>query len=253
MARKVSAGYSGGAPVGGLQAFKTTLTTRDDLDIIIDPAGTGRFLIASDAQIQNQGDLRFADLDNSNWVAFQAPSVIPANYTLTLPSAVASTSGLALISDTGGNLSWGISGSALTDNTTDSNINYVLFTTQTSGGLTASRVSTSGLSFQPSTGTLTCISFVESSSITLKENIKPIDNALDIILQLEGVTYDRKDGSKKGEAGLIAEWVDKTLPNLVTKDNRGTPLGINYTKFSAYLIEAVKSLKREIDELKGKK
>jgi hypothetical protein len=251
MARNVSAGFTGGSPVGGLQAFKTRLTTRDNLDIIVDPAGTGRFLIDGVTQIQNQNNLRFADLDNSNWVAFQSPAVVSSNYTLTLPTTIASSTGLALISDTSGNLSWGVSGSALTNNTTDSNTNFIVFTTQSSGGLTTSRVSTSGLTFQPSTGTFTATAIVESSSITLKENVKPIENALDTILKLDGVTYDRKDGSKQGEAGLIAEWVNETLPNLVTKDNLGNPIGINYTKFSAYLIEAVKSLKQEIDSLKG--
>lgn len=93
----------------------------------------------------------------------------------------------------------------------------------------------------------------ETSSIALKENVMPIENALDSILQLVGVTYDRKDGSTKSEAGLIAEDVNRVLPNLVTKDSKGKPQGINYSKLSAYLIEAVKSLKSEIDSLKGNK
>jgi hypothetical protein len=41
----------------------------------------------SNLQIGSQGDLRFGDSDNSNWVAFQAPSVVPSNVTWTLPSA----------------------------------------------------------------------------------------------------------------------------------------------------------------------
>lgn len=93
----------------------------------------------------------------------------------------------------------------------------------------------------------------ETSSIALKENINPIDNALDSILQLVGVTYDRKDGSVKNEAGLIAEDVNRVIPNLVTKDKDGNVVGINYSRLSAYLIEAVKTLKEEIDGLKGKK
>ena len=92
--------------------------------------------------------------------------------------------------------------------------------------------------------------FTESSSATLKENITPIDGALDLILQLTGVIYDRRDGSRKNEAGLIAEEVNKVLPNLITLDDQGIPLGVQYTKLTAYLIEAVKSLKAEIDQLK---
>ena len=93
----------------------------------------------------------------------------------------------------------------------------------------------------------------ESSSIVYKENVMPITGALDAILQLVGVTYDRKNGSSKNEAGLIAEDVDKVLPNLVKHREDGSAEGINYTKLSAYLIEAIKTLKAEINELKSSK
>jgi hypothetical protein len=70
-------------------------------------------------------------------------------------------------------------------------------------------------------------------------------------LKLSGVTYDRRD-TQVHEAGLIAEWVDEVLPDLVTKDANGNAVGIKYSKLSAYLIECVKSLKQEIDVLKGR-
>jgi hypothetical protein len=97
-------------------------------------------------------------------------------------------------------------------------------------------------------GTLT-----ESSSITLKENVSPINNALDAITNLVGVTYDRKDGSAKQRAGLIAEEVEQVLPNVVQKDNDGNPSGIQYTNLIAYLVESIKELKIEIDTLKKQK
>jgi hypothetical protein len=96
-------------------------------------------------------------------------------------------------------------------------------------------------------GTLT-----ENSSETIKENVDPITNALDIIAQLTGVTYDRKDGSAKKRAGLIAEQVNKVLPNVVQKDKDGNPSGIQYTNLIAYLVESIKELKAEIDTLKSK-
>ena len=73
------------------------------------------------------------------------------------------------------------------------------------------------------------------------------------ILQLTGWIYDRKDGSQKREAGLVVEDVYPIIPNVVTLDDDGKPASINYSRFSAYLIEAVKSLKLEINELKGVK
>lgn len=95
--------------------------------------------------------------------------------------------------------------------------------------------------------TMTATTITETSSIVLKENVVPITGALDAVMKLMGVTYDRKDGSSKNEAGLIKEEVEKILPNLVTND------GIHYTKLTAYLIEAVKELTAEVTALKSNK
>jgi hypothetical protein len=93
---------------------------------------------------------------------------------------------------------------------------------------------------------------VETSSITLKENINPIDDALETVMKMLGVVYDRKDGSNKNEVGMIAEHLNEFAPNLVGKDENGNPSSIFYTRVTAYLVEAIKKLKNEIDELKGK-
>lgn len=120
----------------------------------------------------------------------------------------------------------------------------VASTTTTSGTL----VVTGGVGVS---GQLTCTTLVETSSIAFKENVNPISNALEIITQLMGVTYDRKD-NKEHEAGLIAEEVYKIAPDLVSLDKNGKPYGIKYTKLGAYLIESIKSLKEEIEHIKGK-
>lgn len=61
--------------------------------------------IAGDVQINAQSDLRFADSDNSNWVAFQAPAAITSNVTWTLPSSDGS-SGQVLGTNGSGVLTW---------------------------------------------------------------------------------------------------------------------------------------------------
>jgi integrase/recombinase XerC len=96
------------------------------------------------------------------------------------------------------------------------------------------------------------VGFLESY-LKLRDRQELIIDKDYFFLSLNGVTYDRKDGSAKKEAGLIAEEVNQILPNLVTKDKEGNPEGINYTKLTAYLIEAVKELKNELDSLKGTK
>jgi hypothetical protein len=61
--------------------------------------------LTGDVTINAQGDLRFADLDSSNWVALQAPGSIAANYTLTLPAADG-TANQALTTNGSGALGW---------------------------------------------------------------------------------------------------------------------------------------------------
>ena len=61
--------------------------------------------VAGDVQINAQGDLRFADTDSSNYVAFQAPATVASNVTWTLPAADG-TSGQVLSTDGLGALSW---------------------------------------------------------------------------------------------------------------------------------------------------
>lgn len=81
------------------------------------PGGGGE--VTGNITLNAQGDLRFADSDSSNWVAFQAPGTVTANVTWTLPDADATVSGYALISDAAGNLSWGEAGGGATGGGSD--------------------------------------------------------------------------------------------------------------------------------------
>ena len=253
MTRKVSGGLTGAPSVGALNIAPTAVVTAaTDQDITLSPTGTGMLMITANAQLNAQADLRWADADSSNWVAFQAPATITSNITWTLPAADG-TAGQFLSTNASGTLSWGSGSLSLTDQTASASTHYPLITTATSGAVTSANVTSTKFTFQPSTGTLTSTIFTESSSIALKENFDPIDNALEKILQLTAWIYDRKDGSQKREAGLVVEDVYPIIPNVVTLDDNGNPASINYSRFSAYLIEAVKSLKLEINELKGVK
>jgi hypothetical protein len=137
---------------------------------------------------------------------------------------------------------------------TASNNYFNIFTSQTSGwsfNANGTGADTDAKCTISLTGVVTSTNgFVESSSIALKENINPITGALDAIMNLVGVTYDRKNGSSKNEAGLIAEEVDRVIPNLVSHKEDGTADGIYYSKLTAYLVEAIKDLKSQIDPLK---
>lgn len=100
------------------------------------------------------------------------------------------------------------------------------------------------------TGTLT-----ETSSIRYKENIRPIDNAYETILNLSGVTYDRKDGTRQGEIGLIAEHVLPHAPQLVTYNQDGEVEGLDYSRLGAYFVEGFKTVDKQlarIDDLEAR-
>jgi hypothetical protein len=102
-------------------------------------------------------------------------------------------------------------------------------------------------------GTMTAGTVTETSSIVLKENFRPIENPLEKVLQLLGQIYDRKDGSSKDEAGLVAEDVYKIIPNLVKTDGNGNPESVFYSRLSVYLLESIKVLSDEITKLKSGK
>ena len=86
------------------------------------------------------------------------------------------------------------------------------------------------------------------SDESLKENVVTIPNALEKVSQLRGVNYDRKD-TGKFSIGVIAQEVEKIIPEVVS-DNDGIK-SVAYGNIVGLLIEAIKDLKDEIEELKS--
>lgn len=74
----------------------------------------------------------------------------------------------------------------------------------------------------------------------LKTKIKPLQGALNKVMQLEGVSFDWKKGGKKS-IGVIAQDIQKILPEVVLEGKDGF-LSVNYQVLTALLIEAVKEL-----------
>ena len=110
------------------------------------------------------------------------------------------------------------------------------------------------------TGTLTVrgdvIAYGSPSDISLKENIKPIDNALDKVSKLKGVTFNWKESDSvldiKEDIGFIAQDVQGVLPELVRENDNGK-LSLRDKGIVPILVEAIKELKAEIEELKKHK
>jgi hypothetical protein len=91
-----------------------------------------------------------------------------------------------------------------------------------------------------------------ASSIRWKSNIQAIDNPLDKVLQLRGVYFDwDQEHGGEHDVGMIAEEVGKVLPEIVQYEEDGIyTSGMDYSKLTPLLVEAIKELKKENDSLK---
>jgi len=101
------------------------------------------------------------------------------------------------------------------------------------------------------------IAYGTPSDKRLKENIKPIESALDKVEKLKGVTFDWKEQDKDikqtwvKDIGFIAQDVQEVLPELV-RENPDGMLSMRHQGITPILVEAIKELKAEIEELKNK-
>ena len=105
-------------------------------------------------------------------------------------------------------------------------------------------------------GTLEFTTGYALSDVRLKIDITPLQGALGKVQALQGVNYkwDIEDNPRRGFAddqqiGLIAQEVEKIVPEAVRTDSNGFK-AVSYDKLTAVLVEAVKELKAENDQLK---
>jgi len=91
------------------------------------------------------------------------------------------------------------------------------------------------------------------SDARLKENVETIDNALDKVCAMRGVTFNRIDNENgERQMGVIAQEIQDIVPEVVkVNDDEDSTLSVSYGNLVGVLIESIKELKAEIDELKG--
>ncbi len=108
-------------------------------------------------------------------------------------------------------------------------------------------------------GNVMASSFNQASSRRWKKNISSIDNALNIVNQLRGVSYRWKEDDR-ADIGLIAEEVGAIVPEIVAFEENGNDArSIDYGRLAPILIEGIKELhlivqqqQMQIDQLKAK-
>jgi hypothetical protein len=96
-----------------------------------------------------------------------------------------------------------------------------------------------------------------TSDERLKYNIVPISNPISKIEAIGGYTFDWKPehkdlhGFEGHDVGVIAQEIESILPEIVTTRDTGYK-AVKYEKIVPLLIEAIKDLQKQIDELKSK-
>ena len=93
-----------------------------------------------------------------------------------------------------------------------------------------------------------------SSSIRWKTEVQDISSKIDtsLIYKMRPVTYKASEGHGDQDElniGFIAEEVERLIPNLVPKDEKGRPSSVRYSLISVLIIEELKKLKEIIDRL----
>jgi hypothetical protein len=147
------------------------------------------------------------------------------------------------------------SGTTITNDTTTNSSFFPVFTTATSGSISAANVSNTKLFFNPSTGTLTATVLSANSDERLKENWA--DVAHDFISKLAQVKhgiFSRTDSGNR-ESGVGAQSLQVVLPEAVVEGADGF-LSVNYGGAALVaaieLAKVVEELRAEIAELKAK-
>ncbi len=138
--------------------------------------------------------------------------------------------------------------------------NYLNYSVPTSGahafyitGVLILTVNANGISTNgtiTATNTITGSDIIATSDRRLKTNVENISNALATVRKLRGVKFNRK-GSDRRHLGFIAQETKEHVPEVVFGDNDEI-LGISYGNMVALLVEAVKELAIENEELRAK-
>ena len=173
----------------------------------------------------NKGSaLTYTELDQNFGQFFYSSSVAVDGTALTLhyTGSNAVTSSNAFI----------VSGSKVGINTTNSDL-PLTYNLEVSGSIRASSA------------------VLSNSDARLKENINNIDGALTKIVSSRGVTFNRTESPDRKEIGVIAQEIEKILPEVVYKDNKDY-LSVNYSGIVPVLIESIKELEQRVKELENK-
>lgn len=127
---------------------------------------------------------------------------------------------------------------------------FPVFATDATGNQ-APKTDSSALTYNASTGTLAATNVNSTSDANLKENVENIVGSIDILKDINGVKFVwKKLGTPS--VGVIAQDVEKVLPELVSERSDTGTKSVNYNGLVGVLIEAVKELSARVSELENR-
>ena len=186
------------------------------------------------------GNINVGNISSGNW----AGNVITVAYGGTGLSSL--TSNALMVGNATGNVKFvspGNVGNVLTSNGTNWLSTAPVLVENPAGTftLTGNLITTGDMTVQ---GTL-----YESSDIKLKKDVQTINDALDTLNNLRGVTFNWIKNDKQS-MGLIAQETEKVIPYIVQEDTLGVR-SINYTALVGLLIESIKELNNKVSDLES--
>ncbi len=138
------------------------------------------------------------------------------------------------------------------------NANAVTYTLSGIPPLAGGTVPFSGVVKLDVNGIIRTTGIFATSDRKFKQDIKTIDNALNVIQNLEGRTYHWKKEANKDLAfddnthsGFVAQEIEKVLPHLVATSENGDK-AVNYQELTPYLVEAIKEQQNQIVALNNR-
>lgn len=136
----------------------------------------------------------------------------------------------------------------IADDTTTNATYYPTFATATSGNMATTKVSSTKLTFNPNSGSLSATNFDSLSDVRFKSDLVKIEGALSKVKQLTGYTY-MIAGVEQRQAGLLSQDMLKVQPELVGGD--ADKLTIMYGNSVALLVEAIKEIDDKLEEIRN--
>jgi hypothetical protein len=136
----------------------------------------------------------------------------------------------------------------LDDTSNDTTLFVALFDANTGTPNTA-YVSSTKLYYNPLNGQLSATNFDSLSDLNKKTDIETIQNAIETVGELRGVTFRWKDNGHKS-MGLIAQEIEQVIPEVVVTNQYGEK-SVTYGSLIGLLVESIKELDEQVKEIKN--